>query len=137
MAYDNDITWFWDTRFHSCRSSPPTGKSYPGIMDHEKLFETTKGQSFKCQSKTQLKMAENLTIKLIPLQIQAFDLPKNTFGKGANILHITYIHSLGFFYHVIHSLINHSFIKYSSLFVYTGMAGINVVTGLSPCVFQR
>ncbi|XP_027014543.1 lysosome-associated membrane glycoprotein 3 [Tachysurus fulvidraco] len=56
-------------------------QSYPGILDHEKLFKTTKGKSFKCQSKTSLKMAENLTIKLIPLQIQAFDLPMNNFGK--------------------------------------------------------
>ncbi|KAK2869307.1 hypothetical protein Q7C36_001178 [Tachysurus vachellii] len=57
------------------------GKSYTGILDHEKLFKTTQGKSFKCQSKTSLKMAENLKIKLIPLQIQAFDLPMNNFGK--------------------------------------------------------
>ncbi|GAA6111437.1 lysosome-associated membrane glycoprotein 3 [Tachysurus ichikawai] len=57
------------------------GQSYPGILDHEKLFKTTKGKSFKCQSKTSLKMAENLKIKLIALQIQAFDLPMNNFGK--------------------------------------------------------
>ncbi|XP_017333422.1 lysosome-associated membrane glycoprotein 3 isoform X2 [Ictalurus punctatus] len=56
-------------------------KSYPGILDHEKLFETTKVKSFKCQSQTTLKLAENLMIKLIPLKIQAFDLPKGTFGE--------------------------------------------------------
>ncbi|KAG7327437.1 hypothetical protein KOW79_009043 [Hemibagrus wyckioides] len=56
-------------------------QSYPGVMDHEKLFKTNKGKSFKCQSRTTLKMADNLKIKLIPLQIQAFDLPMNTFGK--------------------------------------------------------
>lgn len=54
-------------------------------MNHEKLFKTNKGKSFKCQSRTTLKMADNLEIKLIPLQIQAFDLPMNTFGKGAYI----------------------------------------------------
>ncbi|MCJ8737596.1 hypothetical protein PDJAM_G00025880 [Pangasius djambal] len=61
-------------------------KSYPGILDHEELFQSNKGQSFKCQSKTQLHMAENLIIKLIPLQIQAFDLPKDTFGKETECL---------------------------------------------------
>lgn len=63
-------------------------------MDHEKLFKTNKGQSFKCQSKTSLILAENLEIKLIPMQVQAFDLSKGSFGKGANILHIAHIHSL-------------------------------------------
>ncbi|KAF4083108.1 hypothetical protein AMELA_G00136170 [Ameiurus melas] len=57
------------------------GKSYPGILDHEKLFETTKEKSFQCQSETKLKLAENLTIKLTILKIQAFDPPKGTFGK--------------------------------------------------------
>ncbi|XP_053491607.1 lysosome-associated membrane glycoprotein 3 isoform X2 [Ictalurus furcatus] len=62
------------------------GKSYPGILDHEKLFETTKVKSFKCQSQTTLKLAENLMIKLIPLKIQAFDLPKGTFGEETECL---------------------------------------------------
>ncbi|XP_060796477.1 lysosome-associated membrane glycoprotein 3 isoform X2 [Neoarius graeffei] len=57
------------------------GKSYPGIMDHEKLFKTNKGQSFKCQSKTSLILADNLAIKLIPMQVQAFNLSKGSFGK--------------------------------------------------------
>ncbi|KAM9461921.1 lysosome-associated membrane glycoprotein 3-like [Clarias gariepinus] len=55
-------------------------KSYPGILDHDKLFKTTKGKSFKCQSKTQLYLSEDLTIKLISLQVQAFDMPSGTFG---------------------------------------------------------
>lgn len=63
-------------------------------MDHEQLFKTTNGQCFKCQSKTSLNLADNLMIKLIPLQIQAFDLLKDTFGKGANTLHIAHIHSV-------------------------------------------
>ncbi|XP_053368524.1 lysosome-associated membrane glycoprotein 3 isoform X1 [Clarias gariepinus] len=55
-------------------------KSYPGILDHDKLFKTTKGKSFKCQSKTQLYLSEDLTIKLMSLQVQAFDMPSGTFG---------------------------------------------------------
>ncbi|KAI5609825.1 lysosome-associated membrane glycoprotein 3 [Silurus asotus] len=57
------------------------GQSYPGILNHEKLFKTSKGKSFKCKSKTQLILAENLSIKLIEMQIQGFDLDKDTFGK--------------------------------------------------------
>ncbi|XP_046713779.1 lysosome-associated membrane glycoprotein 3 isoform X2 [Silurus meridionalis] len=63
----------------SCKNCK--SKSYPGILDHEKLFKTSKGKSFKCNSKTQLILAENLSIKLIEMQIQGFDLDKDTFGK--------------------------------------------------------
>ncbi|KAM9461927.1 lysosome-associated membrane glycoprotein 3-like [Clarias gariepinus] len=55
-------------------------KSYPGILDHDKLFKTTKGKSFKCQSKTR-QLSEDLTIKLTSLRVQAFDMPSATFGK--------------------------------------------------------
>lgn len=75
-------------------------------MDHEKLFKTTKGQSFKCQSKTKLNLAENLIIKLFPMQIQAFDVSNNNFGKGANIADFAHIHSCKcFLYRVIYSVI--------------------------------
>ncbi|KAI4898874.1 hypothetical protein NFI96_012679 [Prochilodus magdalenae] len=56
-------------------------KEYPGIMDHEKLFEASSGQSFKCKSDTYLILADSLRLKIIPLQIQAFDLPSGAFGK--------------------------------------------------------
>ncbi|XP_072516641.1 lysosome-associated membrane glycoprotein 3 [Salminus brasiliensis] len=58
-------------------------KSYPGIMDHEKLFSAKNGQSFMCKSDTSLILADSFRIKFIPLQIQAFDLPSGSFGKEA------------------------------------------------------
>ncbi|XP_062868956.1 lysosome-associated membrane glycoprotein 3 [Trichomycterus rosablanca] len=54
---------------------------YPGILNHDELFKTANGQSFKCKSSTKLILAENLRIKLVPLQVQAFNLPNGTFGK--------------------------------------------------------
>ncbi|XP_026866513.2 lysosome-associated membrane glycoprotein 3 [Electrophorus electricus] len=56
-------------------------KKYPGIMDHEKLFSATNGKSFMCNSETSLILADSLRIKMVPLQIQAFDLSKGTFGN--------------------------------------------------------
>ncbi|XP_067271024.1 lysosome-associated membrane glycoprotein 3 [Pseudorasbora parva] len=56
-------------------------KSYSGIMDNEKLFKAKKGLSFQCMSETDLNLASSLRVKLVPLQIQAFDLDGGVFGK--------------------------------------------------------
>ncbi|XP_055074553.1 lysosome-associated membrane glycoprotein 3 [Misgurnus anguillicaudatus] len=61
-----------------CQSKP-----YIGIVDHENLFKTSNGLSFKCKSETMLILANNFRVKLIPLQMQAFDLANGAFGKDA------------------------------------------------------
>ncbi|KAG9266910.1 lysosome-associated membrane glycoprotein 3 [Astyanax mexicanus] len=65
----------------SCKTCK--SKTYSGVMDHEKLFSVNSNQSFTCKSGTYLILSESLRIKLVPLQIQAFNLPTGTFGKGA------------------------------------------------------
>ncbi|XP_076879950.1 lysosome-associated membrane glycoprotein 3 [Brachyhypopomus gauderio] len=68
----------------SCKKCKP--KQYLGIMDHEKLFKAANGKSFTCKSETSLILAESLRIKFVPMQIQAFDLSKGTFGEGVECL---------------------------------------------------
>lgn len=53
-------------------------------MDHEKLFKATNGLSFNCKTETTLILADFFRVKLVPLQIQAFDLNNGDFGKGTN-----------------------------------------------------
>ncbi len=57
-------------------------KTYSGLVAHEKLFTAANGQSFKCKSENLLLMSSELQIKLVPLQFQAFTLPKGQYGKG-------------------------------------------------------
>ncbi|XP_028260577.1 lysosome-associated membrane glycoprotein 3 [Parambassis ranga] len=56
-------------------------KSYLGLLAHEKLFRTTNGQSFNCKSESLLLLSSQLSIKLVPLQMQAFSLRKGQYGK--------------------------------------------------------
>ncbi|KAM4549248.1 lysosome-associated membrane glycoprotein 3 [Odontesthes bonariensis] len=56
-------------------------KTYSGLLDHESLFKTANGQSFKCKSEYLLLASSELRIKLVPLQIQAFSVPKGQYGK--------------------------------------------------------
>ncbi|XP_045904536.1 lysosome-associated membrane glycoprotein 3 isoform X2 [Micropterus dolomieu] len=56
-------------------------KTYSGLVDHEKLFTAANGQSFNCKSENLLLMSPALRIKLVPLQMQAFTLPKGQYGK--------------------------------------------------------
>ncbi|XP_047443535.1 lysosome-associated membrane glycoprotein 3 [Mugil cephalus] len=62
-----------------CKSC--TNKTYSGVMDHEKLFKTANGRSFNCKSESLLLMSSQLKIKLVPLQMQAFEVPKGQYGK--------------------------------------------------------
>ncbi|XP_077057928.1 lysosome-associated membrane glycoprotein 3 isoform X2 [Siphateles boraxobius] len=56
-------------------------KTYVGIVDHEKLFKAKNGLSFQCKSDITLILSSNLKVKLMPMQIQAFDLASGAFGK--------------------------------------------------------
>ncbi|XP_044056292.1 lysosome-associated membrane glycoprotein 3 isoform X2 [Siniperca chuatsi] len=56
-------------------------KTYSGLVAHDKLFTAANGQSFKCKSENLLLMSSELQIKLVPLQMQAFTLPKGQYGK--------------------------------------------------------
>lgn len=57
-------------------------KTYTGVLDHEKKFRTKIGKSLKCNSENLLLMSSQLKVKLVPLQMQAFSLPKGQYGKG-------------------------------------------------------
>ncbi|XP_016418028.1 lysosome-associated membrane glycoprotein 3-like [Sinocyclocheilus rhinocerous] len=56
-------------------------KTYVGVVNHEKLFKAKNGLSFQCKSQTTLILASYFRVKLVPLQIQAFDLANEAFGK--------------------------------------------------------
>ncbi|XP_071368564.1 lysosome-associated membrane glycoprotein 3 isoform X2 [Centroberyx affinis] len=56
-------------------------KIYPGVVANTKLFKANCGRSFKCKSQNEFVMAAELKIKLVPLQIQAFTLPKGEYGQ--------------------------------------------------------
>ncbi|XP_070816202.1 lysosome-associated membrane glycoprotein 3 [Chaetodon trifascialis] len=55
-------------------------KTYSGLVAHRKLFTAANGQSFKCKSESMFVMSPELQIKLVPLQVQAFTLPKGQYG---------------------------------------------------------
>ncbi|XP_021329231.2 lysosome-associated membrane glycoprotein 3 [Danio rerio] len=69
----------------SLRAAPPCkncpSKIYVGLVDNEKLFKAKNGLSFNCKSETMLILADYFRLKLVPLQIQAFDLVNGAFGK--------------------------------------------------------
>ncbi|KAM7409234.1 hypothetical protein PAMA_000951 [Pampus argenteus] len=56
-------------------------KTYSGSVAHDKLFAAADGQSFKCKSENVLLTSSELRIKLVPLQMQAFSVPKGQYGK--------------------------------------------------------
>ncbi|XP_056269789.1 lysosome-associated membrane glycoprotein 3 isoform X2 [Pseudoliparis swirei] len=56
-------------------------KTYSGALAHEKLFAAGHGQSFKCQSEQLLWTSSELSIRLVPLQLQAFTLPEGPRGS--------------------------------------------------------
>ncbi|XP_051803587.1 lysosome-associated membrane glycoprotein 3 [Acanthochromis polyacanthus] len=57
-----------------------TDQTYSGSMTHKKLFTAADSQSFKCISGNLLLMSTELKIKLVPLQMQAFSVPKGGYG---------------------------------------------------------
>ncbi|KAM6414454.1 lysosome-associated membrane glycoprotein 3 [Rhynochetos jubatus] len=48
---------------------------------HEKLFTTKLGNSFKCASKQTFSLEKNFQLLLVNMQLQAFDIVGNQFGK--------------------------------------------------------
>ncbi|XP_009471131.1 PREDICTED: lysosome-associated membrane glycoprotein 3 [Nipponia nippon] len=52
---------------------------YAGI--HEKLFTTKLGNSFKCASKQTFSLEKNFQLLFVNMQLQAFDIVGNQFGK--------------------------------------------------------
>ncbi|KAM6127213.1 lysosome-associated membrane glycoprotein 3 isoform 2-T2 [Phoenicopterus ruber ruber] len=48
---------------------------------HEKLFTTTLGNSFKCASKQTFGLEKNFQLLFVNMQLQAFDIVGNQFGK--------------------------------------------------------
>ncbi|XP_059399481.1 lysosome-associated membrane glycoprotein 3-like isoform X2 [Carassius carassius] len=56
-------------------------KTYVGVINNDKLFKAKNGLSFQCKSQMTLILASSFRVKLVPLQIQAFDLDNGAFGK--------------------------------------------------------
>ncbi|KAK7939305.1 hypothetical protein WMY93_002631 [Mugilogobius chulae] len=56
-------------------------QTFAGLVDHEKLFLTEGGLSFKCNSENLLHLSSVFRLKLVPLQIQAFSVPKDSSHK--------------------------------------------------------
>uniref|UniRef100_A0A8C2L5F9 Lysosome-associated membrane glycoprotein 2-like luminal domain-containing protein n=1 Tax=Cyprinus carpio TaxID=7962 RepID=A0A8C2L5F9_CYPCA len=67
------------------RPAPPCtncrNKTYVGVIHYAKLFKAKNGLSFQCKSQMTLILASYFRVKLVPLQIQAFDLANGAFGK--------------------------------------------------------
>lgn len=49
---------------------------------HEKMFTTKLGNSFKCASKQTFTLEKNFQLLFVNMQLQAFDIVGNQFGKG-------------------------------------------------------
>lgn len=49
---------------------------------HQKLFTTKLGNSFKCVSKQTFALEKNFQLLFVNMQLQAFDIVGNQFGKG-------------------------------------------------------
>ncbi|CAL8306500.1 unnamed protein product [Lota lota] len=56
-------------------------KTYPGELTNKRLFEAPYGQSYQCKSQSVFVMTEELQVKLVPLQIQAFKVPDGGYGQ--------------------------------------------------------
>ncbi|XP_044217918.1 lysosome-associated membrane glycoprotein 3 [Thunnus albacares] len=56
-------------------------KTYSGLMANVKLFGAADGKSFKCKSESLLMTSSVLNVRLVPLQMQAFSVPKEQYGK--------------------------------------------------------
>ncbi|XP_073333027.1 lysosome-associated membrane glycoprotein 3 isoform X2 [Pagrus major] len=86
LSFKKEKTLFYVTKLTAHVSPLPvckgcSNKTYSGLVDHEKLFKTADGQSFKCKSENLLLMSSQLQIKLVPVQIQAFTLSRGQYGK--------------------------------------------------------
>ena len=67
--------------WHLSLSLWPPGMLYRAAI-HEKLFTTKLGNSFKCASKQTFGLGKNFQLLFVNMQLQAFDIVGNQFGKG-------------------------------------------------------
>ncbi|KAM8744876.1 lysosome-associated membrane glycoprotein 3 isoform 2-T2 [Acanthopagrus schlegelii] len=86
LYFKKEKTLFYVTKMMAHVSPMPickgcSNKTYSGLVDHEKLFKTVDGRSFKCNSEKLLLMSSQLQIKLVPVQMQAFTLSRGQYGK--------------------------------------------------------
>ncbi|KAG9351170.1 hypothetical protein JZ751_025060 [Albula glossodonta] len=57
------------------------GELFTGVISNKTLFETAAGLCYKCDTQMTLRLAENLSIKIINAKIQAFEMNDGLFGK--------------------------------------------------------
>ncbi|XP_077441319.1 lysosome-associated membrane glycoprotein 3 [Vanacampus margaritifer] len=55
-------------------------KTFLGLVSHDKLFAASYGRSFRCKSAKVLLISSEMSIKLVPLQMQAFSVPDGRYG---------------------------------------------------------
>ncbi|CAL8267901.1 unnamed protein product [Arctogadus glacialis] len=58
-----------------------SSRTYPGGLSNISLFQTPPGQSYQCSSQVLLVMTEELQVRLVPLQLQAFKVPDGGYGQ--------------------------------------------------------
>lgn len=74
--------WFqWSQCGFSSVSLWPPGMLYYAALN-EKLFTTKLGNSFKCASRQTFPLENNFQILFVHMQLQAFDIVGDQFGKG-------------------------------------------------------
>ncbi|KAI1891532.1 hypothetical protein AGOR_G00144770 [Albula goreensis] len=54
---------------------------FTGVISNKTLFETAAGLCYKCNTQMTLRLGENLSIKIINVKIQAFEMNDGHFGK--------------------------------------------------------
>nr|XP_049588323.1 lysosome-associated membrane glycoprotein 2 [Syngnathus scovelli] len=61
-------------------------KMYSGLVSRDKLFAEPNNQSFWCKSPTVLLISSEMSIKLVPLHMQAFGVPSGQYGQANECL---------------------------------------------------
>ncbi|XP_054645970.1 LOW QUALITY PROTEIN: uncharacterized protein lamp3 [Dunckerocampus dactyliophorus] len=83
-SQENNI--FYVTKLTASVSPRPVclgcaNKTYSGLVERDRLFAASFGQSFKCKSANVLLTSSELSLKLVPLQMQAFSVPNGHYGE--------------------------------------------------------
>ncbi|KAM9007438.1 lysosome-associated membrane glycoprotein 3 [Ara ararauna] len=71
---------YYVSKIETRLQSPSEGMLYYGSIQ-EKMFTTKLGNSFKCTSKQTFNLEKNFQILFVNMQLQAFDIVGNRFGK--------------------------------------------------------
>nr|XP_061832319.1 lysosome-associated membrane glycoprotein 2-like [Nerophis lumbriciformis] len=61
-------------------------KTYSGLVEHDRLFAASFGQSFGCKSANVLHTSSEMSLRLVPLQVQAFSVPGGRYGEDVECL---------------------------------------------------